>query len=778
MNERIKKLLECFEPKMQNQLLDFCARVSKIQADVFILMARKATCFFNCLEELGLIHFDGYVTSERILDMDCAWLKGKKVAILDDAIVSGTSINRTINKLIDIGVDSIKVHVLTVNNDWFSEEMLTDENGESYLYPNCNVETNEGCIELCYNVVKSILLQPRPYDIDFPYFNRIELKEKYMKYLVNREGWNCYDISSVEQKANNIYALTIIPTTAKLKMFELHNNSTFLDRCLVKLRIYATFKDKNKKMYSLRLVPMIVFNRMPITEVENIFNELIEQTEEHNYFKNMFITSTSKLRFLQFYYSAKFAEYWMNGLPKAIGISKEDLTFEDRNLSFIFPEEIDKKVEELCKSKIMLVNEHNIAKEKVISVSEESQLTGRDIISVESRFIEPFIKKYYEKEIPCRELVLKEGKEVFDNDDYDGLLQRLNTGITVYDMLENVGYVEKYYDIKTRVSLFIDRAIDMGMIVPITQISDDQVFRAYRHGEDVLFGKRGEILYLTMLHEYEKEAKGGAGITHISTEKMIVLFSKIGVKNNILRPYISNFTTNPQDDNGEICKILRVKTYLKGPVGLVGDVSVHKKTKEKPYITEESKSIWFTNTFLQKQLIEVTKDDLYHIPEIDTTSITEKHLSDTENIGILFGQLSNSQIETGVNLGDDELTKLATCVTIDDTIRAIAAEINIFTKEWEYIPLTYDKVRDEKLLGDRKKGKVYEALNSAYMKLRSYETGEAKEIIKKVVLPSRIEQNLWDSWFKDILHEDNTSENTNRDVRILFEETKYLLEFP
>lgn len=775
MNERIKKLLECFEPKMQKQLLDFCTRVSKVQADVFILMARKATCFFNCLEELGLIHFDGYVTSERILDMDCEWLRRKKVVILDDAIVSGTSINRTINKLVEVEVESIEVYVLTVNKDWFSEDMLTDEKGKSYLYPNCNVETNEGCIELCYNVVKSILLQPRPYDIDFPYFNRIELKERNMRYLINREGWNCYDITSTEQRVNNIYALTIIPTVDKLKIFEKQYNSAFLDRCLVKLRIYATFKEKNKKMYSLRLVPMIVFDRMPIIEIENIFNELIVQTEEYKYFKDMFITATSKLRFIQFYFSVKFAEYWINGLPKFIGLSKEDLTFEDRNLSFVFPEEIDKKVKKLCESKIILVNVHNIAEMGISSADGESKITGRDMISVESRLIEPFIKKYYEKEIPCRELVLKKGKEVFDNEKYAELVQRLNTGITAHDMLENVGYVREYYDIQTRVSLFVDRAIDMGMIVPITQISNNHVFRAYRHGEDVLFGKREEILYLTMLHEYEEKARSGAGITHISTEKMIVLFSKIGIQNDILRPYISNFTTNPQDDNGEIYKILRVKTYLKGPVGLVGDVSVHKKTKEKPYITEESKSIWFTNIFLQKQLIEVTKDDLYHIPEIDTTSITKKHLLGTKNVGILFGQLCNPQIETGINLGDDELTKLATCLTIDETIKAIAAEINIFTKEWDYIPLTYDKEKDEKILTDRKKGKVYEALNSAYMKLLSYETGEAKEIVKKVAFSDELRQDLWNVWFEDILKEDNASKNTNRDVKILFEETKYLV---
>lgn len=777
MNERIKKFLNCFDSETQKQLLDFCKRISKIQADVFILMARKAPCFFNCLEELGMIHFDGYVTSERILDMDCEWLRGKKIIILDDAIVSGTSINRTINKLEIAGVDSIEVHVLTVNEKWFKEDILTDESGKSYLYPNCKGRANEKCIELCYRVVKSILLNPRPYDIDFPYYSRIEIKEKNLKYLVNREGWDCYDITSLEQRTNNIYVLTMIPTAAKLGMFEKQINSAFLNKCLVKLRIYATFKDKNKKMYSLRVVPMIVFDRMPIVEIENIFNELLGQTEEIDYFKDKFITVSSKLRFLQFYFSAKFAEFWVLELPKVVGISKKDLIFEDRNLSFIFPEEIEKKVEELCKLKIRLLYKHNMVEPETRSISEESKITEKDIVSIETRLMEPFINKYYNKEIPCRELVLSEGKKVFENKEYEDLLQRLNTGITIYDMMENIEYAKEYYDIQTRVSLFVDRAVDMGMIVPIIQISNGQVFRAFRHGEDVLFGRREEILYLSMLHEYEKESRNGAGITHISTEKMIVLFTKIGIKKNILQPYISNFTTNPKDNNGEICRILRVKTYLKGPVGLVGDVSTHMKTKEKPYITEESKSIWFTNTFVQKRLITVTKDGMYKIPEIDTSSITATDISDVNNIAILFGQLSNPKIETGVTLGDDELTKIATCLTMDETIKAIAAEINIFVQEWEYIPLTFDNKKDEKILNDRKNCRVYEALNSAYMKLHSYETGEARELIRKVKFPGRIEQNLWDSWFEEILYEKSANENLNRDVVMLFEETKYIALF-
>ena len=81
-NYKIRRTLNCFDAETQSYLLDFCNRISNLTADVFLIMARKAACFFDCLEELGLIHFNGYVTSERILDMNCKWLQWKSVIVI------------------------------------------------------------------------------------------------------------------------------------------------------------------------------------------------------------------------------------------------------------------------------------------------------------------------------------------------------------------------------------------------------------------------------------------------------------------------------------------------------------------------------------------------------------------------------------------------------------------------------------------------------------------------------------------------------------------------
>lgn len=44
LTEKVQVLLDCFDNRTQNELIEFCKEVSQIEADVYILMARKASC--------------------------------------------------------------------------------------------------------------------------------------------------------------------------------------------------------------------------------------------------------------------------------------------------------------------------------------------------------------------------------------------------------------------------------------------------------------------------------------------------------------------------------------------------------------------------------------------------------------------------------------------------------------------------------------------------------------------------------------------------------------
>ena len=91
-NPRVDSFFSVFEKSVQDEIMAFCKRITSTHSDVYVIMARKAAVFCDCLEELGLIHLEGYVTSDRSLDINGEWLEGKEVTIIDDAVVSGTTL--------------------------------------------------------------------------------------------------------------------------------------------------------------------------------------------------------------------------------------------------------------------------------------------------------------------------------------------------------------------------------------------------------------------------------------------------------------------------------------------------------------------------------------------------------------------------------------------------------------------------------------------------------------------------------------------------------------
>ncbi|MBL4662017.1 MAG: phosphoribosyltransferase [Flavobacteriaceae bacterium] len=172
--------LQNFDEQTREHVLQLCKKLSDTEADVFILMARKATCFFDCLKSLNLVNFSGYVTSERILDMDSSWLKNKKVCIVDDSIISGTTIYRTIKILNSLEVKEISIQVIATNLKWFREDLFNEfrQDSKSILKaPYLELEDEE-CIRLCKTIVEAISISPRPYDVDFPYAVNLKLKKR------------------------------------------------------------------------------------------------------------------------------------------------------------------------------------------------------------------------------------------------------------------------------------------------------------------------------------------------------------------------------------------------------------------------------------------------------------------------------------------------------------------------------------------------------------------------------------------------------------------------
>ena len=80
------KFLSVFRGEMQANVIEFGKQLWEKDSEVFVFMARKAACLFDCLRETKLADVRGISVSDRVLDMDLSFLKGKTVTLVDDCV--------------------------------------------------------------------------------------------------------------------------------------------------------------------------------------------------------------------------------------------------------------------------------------------------------------------------------------------------------------------------------------------------------------------------------------------------------------------------------------------------------------------------------------------------------------------------------------------------------------------------------------------------------------------------------------------------------------------
>lgn len=121
---------------MQQSIMDFAQTISNTVADKYIVMSRKAACFLRFLARHGLLTFNGDVYTDRILDIDLEDFANQNVIIIDDVIVSGTTLYNVINTLKKANPKSIKAYVLGVNADYFCRDLFeyNNDDGETSNY--------------------------------------------------------------------------------------------------------------------------------------------------------------------------------------------------------------------------------------------------------------------------------------------------------------------------------------------------------------------------------------------------------------------------------------------------------------------------------------------------------------------------------------------------------------------------------------------------------------------------------------------------------------------
>lgn len=727
---RRENIINCFDDVMKRELIKFCKRINESDADVFILMARKAACFFQVLVESEYIDssvIKKKIVTDRSVDFSNNYLKGKKILIIDDVIFSGSTIAKMVIYLKSCGVEveNISILVLAVNKDTFKMQFISEDVDYDIFRINDSAKLgNADCTRLCGDISRILSVLGKPYDVDFPAYHDFYWESaKALPWILLPQYWDLYNVSNEYHNQVGIEAYTLIPskliTMGIWKFLDLNLD----DVAEYKIRIY-TFDDGNKKRF--KILPMVVFNEISYHTLGVIFNKICKKISSLGVeIANQFISESSKIRFLQYYMAnllylsffltckipiPKMRKY---SIPYLFGYDYlESLVQTMEYSSELFQIEYESRVFDSGTIEVVHSEQHC---NKLGYVPEKNDLISSFDINL--KLLEPFIYWYKKSEMPAREK-LANSKINLNNGQFFNEIKRLEIGFSFRCLKEFVQDIREYYNIDKLVSTFIDRAVDLGLLVPIIFVDGNSrvICRAFRHGEDLPFGDGDQHVLLYFLESFFNGIEGRS-LSHLQFQKIVALFIQLGIRENLFNVFLGF-------DNSQL---LTVKYCIHGAVPVV--ISQNANVAElHPYVKKDEYSEWLSERLVNRGIIKkdktgielqrtsIKKDNgvLAHRVEI-RTKIIAKMLSEWFNISC---KLNKKSVFT------DNMIILTSCLNVEAFSSAILAELYICRMDWEYnlkyILMTYNKNAYNRckkyFLENMRTSNVFTAMNSGRKK--------------------------------------------------------------
>lgn len=575
--------LDAFRGEMRTNVSEFGKRLWEMDSDVYIFMARKAACFFDCLREQHLAGVRGLAVSDRILDMDLSFLRGKRVTLVDDCVFSGTTLfhaKSAVEKALAASCDTL---TLSVNRDWIRPQLLpggSEANLLNFVEPLLQLDDSQS-VQQCYDIVRAISIFPRPYDVDFPHTKSIKMSQEGLEQLLRTPGWEPYDVSSHFQMDHEVRVFTVLPSDGvKASLFREHAGLESIAQA-VKLRLYT--KKLSAKSWSVRLVPIVVLGALDQTELltDACWGARMNVTLS----AAGFISPKSRYRLLQFLLStsllrtfAGFASGDVTPLDVEVRKDLAEMAFGSHYSDFI--DEANHAV-----SHIALPRAVAEPPSATTSAFDRSPVTVSTTGELVAECVRPFTWLYRNLEIPARKVVRESGLQQ-SLDQTRPELVRLGRGFSLRALIDRLSSEE--IDVYRFATIFLDRAIDLGIAVPTIVEDGGAIYRAFRHGEDAVFGEAEERLTTLALQAY-MDSRGIGSIYSLELQKFVVLFAQIATREGTLMERL-----NATESVNYGCQVLSIKGHLHGPVptlvvrdpsGEIGAPFVDGNTYPAPWLT-------------------------------------------------------------------------------------------------------------------------------------------------------------------------------------------------
>jgi hypothetical protein len=384
----------------------------------------------------------------------------------------------------------------------------------------------------------------------------------------------------------------------------------------------------------------------------------------------------------------------------------------------------------------------------------EDEPEVEDVRNIVTDVSEIFIQLYDLYELPAREETTRIGRAVLNmGNDVPTNLKRLEKGIpwdAIVHHLTDHYNIDDSREVRDVLSLMLDIANDVGISVPITCVSADVIFRAFRHGEDVKWSDQELSLAWETIHGW-MEATSRTDIPNLVLEKLLVLLIRVGAARHFVEPWYG-----ASGKEG----VVRIGFNLKGAVPILGVGRT----------SSADRDIWLSKYLLQRKVL-ARKGKGRGPLSLTQKPISGNHLNPAApdmayELGHLLGLL-RKQAGSSAPLDDKAMILLASCTRPRDVAAALNAELNIFTKCYRELP---PEIRldaswsDQNFLEQVNKllieGKSREAVNSTFVKYRGHVQGAVPKIISagtdylRDELKRPLDARKWESYWREFTSTD------------------------
>lgn len=633
-------LTNIFPQKYAEITQKYVKRLEKIigEYDAIIFMARKAICFYDALVLQGEVskNVDCCIMSSRALEYSVIKrFIGKKVAIIDDVVVKGTSIAAAMKNLREVGIEP-DVFIAACDTDFVE----TSHEYKTYIKEPYVILSETDICEFATYITRYIEATGCPYNIDQPIyqivFNTYEDREQFLK---NNKS---IEITSNTQKEFGVSSRVIHFSSYFLR--SILPKEIDIDRVYVKIRAIHE-KESNK----ILLLPFILLPAISYKTLNALYNLIsTPELDEIAFRKNEKSKYENMLNIFQYVFSNII-------ILKFLEERRELLTYKK-----VKRNEIAQFSKCILKEQTLLEIAYQFLGEIYISGFQKS--------SYISLFqINNYISKVYN-------LVLEQkSSEIYVNS-CDKEIKRNVLSINVLE--KNISDERGEFDTYA-VSNLIDIFIDRGIFVPsVVHTKEGCIVRAYKGGEVAKLTELEMHLFAYMLGLY-MENNGRDYLDKIEYEKLCVLFFRNGIVRGVF-PNISSGRKQEEDGDcyeisyakfGPRVSLARGAKYEAGNKVLLADemkeldlLGLCRKTNERGEFTDK----YYVNDD-RKQFADPEWKTFAHVVAFDFASLRQAFVSATrrkteENRNLFYYIPTYNKFLTIMSVGRNEKERLLSLV--------------------------------------------------------------------------------------------------------------------